>query len=32
MEYEGNRIGVNLRRYGRRKVCSLCADKKETID
>jgi len=32
MAYEGNRSGGPRRRYGRRKVCRFCADKKATID
>ena len=32
MAYEGNRSSGPRRRYGRRKVCRFCADKKATID
>ena len=31
MAYEGSRSAAPRRRYGRRKVCRFCADKKPTI-
>ena len=31
MAYEGSRSAAPRRRYGRRKVCRFCADKKATI-
>ena len=32
MAYGGSRTGGPRRRYGRRKVCRFCADKKANID